>query len=191
MKQDYPPFRFAMVESNLYRGAYPKPRNVLFLKKLKLKQILSLTPEPLPSPLQDLFQSDKIACLHFKVDKPKESIPLSFPKVLQILQILTDPHQLPLFIHCLDGTLVTSLIIMSLRKLQGWNGLSYKAEACRFLREGVLSSEESEFMDKFTGELELPLLLPNWLHLPSKHPFFKFKVGLFLLVLSNLYTVII
>lgn len=28
-----PPFRFTMVEENLFRGGYPKPRNKRFLKR--------------------------------------------------------------------------------------------------------------------------------------------------------------
>lgn len=28
-----PPFRFTIVEENLFRGGYPKPRNIRFLKR--------------------------------------------------------------------------------------------------------------------------------------------------------------
>ncbi len=40
-----PPFRFSHVESNLFRSAYPMPRNHAFLRTLRLRTIVSLTDE--------------------------------------------------------------------------------------------------------------------------------------------------
>jgi hypothetical protein len=39
-----PPFRFSIVELDVYRGAYPTLKNFPFLKTLALKTIISLTP---------------------------------------------------------------------------------------------------------------------------------------------------
>lgn len=175
----FPPYRFAYVEETLLRGAYPRPINAPFLRTLKLSTVISLTPEPLS---RDTELGPATALVHIKVDKPKDdAIPLSFPKVFQILSLLIDPRAQPLYIHCLDGTVVTSLVIMCLRKLQGWLPSAYYSEAGRFLRDGLLSPEETEFMDKFTGDFELAASpLPKWLWGGSiqgwkRHPFFKLK----------------
>ncbi|CAG8806195.1 4677_t:CDS:2, partial [Dentiscutata erythropus] len=48
-----------------------------------------------------------------------------------------------------------------------------------YLRGGVISSEESEFIEKFSGEIEIPSTITHWLwggHVTSnKHPRFKLK----------------
>ena len=93
----FPPFRYALVEKTIHRGAFPKPRNASFLSTLSLKTILSLTPEPI-TPLQSL---QDVEYIHIKVDKPKENIPLSFSKVFQILSVLTDIERAPIYLHCL------------------------------------------------------------------------------------------
>ena len=70
---------------------------------------------------------------------------------------------------------------MALRKLQGWSNLSYMSEACRFMRDGSLSSEESEFITKLNGEFEVPSTLPKWLWGGTvyfkKHTHFKIKMS--------------
>ncbi|KAJ3321142.1 hypothetical protein HDV06_004595 [Boothiomyces sp. JEL0866] len=117
-------------------------------------------------------------------NKPKENVPLNFQKVYQILMILIDPAYHPIYVHCLDGAVVTMVTIMCLRKLQGWPVDSYLSEAQRFLKEDELSSEEVEFVTKFNGEFEIPAnlvpKLPKWVFAivnPRKHPTMKLRLG--------------
>ncbi|KAI8925122.1 protein-tyrosine phosphatase, partial [Entophlyctis helioformis] len=120
----YPPYRFAAVEDDLYRGGFPKDRNLRFLARLRLRTILSLTPDPPSDPALLAFAAaHAITLIHIRVDKPKEAvIPLSFPRVVQILQVLLDvANTAPLYMHCLDGSLVTSVVVCCLRKLQCWS----------------------------------------------------------------------
>ncbi|KAJ8325327.1 protein-tyrosine-phosphatase [Batrachochytrium dendrobatidis] len=164
----YPTYRFGTVEEDLFRGGYPKDRNHRFLARLGLKTIVSLTPEPLSEPsILKFAASNNITLVHIRVDRPKENIPLSFPKVAQILPVLIDSCSYPLYVHCLDGSLVTTLVIMCLRKLQCWSVASYRSECIRYLKEAMLSSEEAEFVTKFTGDFEishaLAARLPKWL----------------------------
>ncbi|KAI8816767.1 protein-tyrosine phosphatase, partial [Fimicolochytrium jonesii] len=159
----YPPFRYGQVEDDLYRGGYPKPRNFRFLTRLRLKSILSLTPEPANADLAAFCAEQKITALHVRVDKPKEHIPLTFQKTAQILAIVIDPNNYPLFVHCLDGAGVTSALIMCLRKLQCWTMSSILYESSRYNKEGTIGSEEGEFVEKFSAEVELPIRLPAWL----------------------------
>jgi len=49
----------------------------------------------------------------------------------------------------------------------------------RFLRGGVISSEENEFVEKFSAEIEIPCTIPTWLWGGRvdfvKHPTLKLK----------------
>ena len=40
-----PPENFSMVESGVYRSAFPRTKNFSFLKSLKLKTVIPLVPE--------------------------------------------------------------------------------------------------------------------------------------------------
>jgi hypothetical protein len=143
----YPTYRFSQVEVDLFRGGYPKERNIGFLKRLQLKTILSLTPNPI-----DLLQ--QVNCIHIKIDKPKENIPISFQKMNQILQIVLDNNAYPLYIHCLDGQLITSIVLMCLRKLMGWDMNSIRGESIRFLKEEALNTEQQEYIEKYQPDFE-------------------------------------
>ena len=54
-----PPFRYAIVEEGLYRGAYPTHRNFRFMKRLRLRVVLSFIPkDPHPSLVQFCEEND-------------------------------------------------------------------------------------------------------------------------------------
>jgi protein tyrosine/serine phosphatase len=88
------------------------------------------------------------------------------------LLLLLDSSNYPVYIHCLDGQLVTSMIIMCLRKMMQWEFSSIKQEALRFLKEE--SSEHQEFVEKYPGEFEVNSVPPSWFQL-RKHPSLKYK----------------
>ncbi|TPX33399.1 hypothetical protein SmJEL517_g03683 [Synchytrium microbalum] len=176
----YPPFRFAAVEEDLFRGALPKPRNYRFLLRLHLKTILSLTPQPPPVSMYQFASQNTIQLVHIRVDKPKDSVPLTYAKVGALLNTIIDPNNLPMFIHCLDGVIVTGVVIMCLRKLQCWNVPSATIEFTRFVKEGVIGSDEAEFIEKFQYEFEIGKSLPKWLWNGNptfrKHPSLKVRL---------------
>ncbi|TPX51827.1 hypothetical protein SeMB42_g00502 [Synchytrium endobioticum] len=167
----YPPFRFQAVEADLFRGGLPKPRNYRFLLRLNARTIVSLTPQPPPSSMHQFALRNNIQLVHIKVDKPKGSVPLTYAKVGTLLNTVIDPNNLPLFIHCLDGVIVTGVVIMCLRKLQCWSIPSATIEYTRFIREGVIGSDEAEFVDKFQYDFEIGRSLPKWLW--NGHPTFR------------------
>jgi hypothetical protein len=92
-------------------------------------------------------------------------------------------HDAPIYIHCYDGTHITGMIIMCLRKLQCWDVSTVHAEFSRFMRGGIITNEESQFVSSFNGNacehnlalgkrgfnagsgdgIGLPLHLPEWL----------------------------
>ncbi|CAO3612183.1 unnamed protein product [Cunninghamella echinulata] len=103
--------------------------------------------------------------LQLTVDCMKEdNVPLTYNKTLLALQIIIDPENHPIYIHCLDGADVTGLVIACLRKLQMWSLSSTIVEFSRNLHTSVVSSEEFEFVENFKNfEVTIPLTIPKWL----------------------------
>ncbi|KAF9115415.1 hypothetical protein BGX27_007915 [Mortierella sp. AM989] len=174
-----PPFRFGTVEPEVYRGAYPKQRNLRFLKRLKLRTILSLIPDAPDAVFQEFCTQQGIRSIHLPVDKVKDNVPLTYNRAVEAVQIIINQENLPIYIHCLDGASVTGLVICCLRKLQTWNISSAMGEFLRYLRGGVISSEESAFVEKFSSEIEISKPIPPWLWdglvTFKKHPTLKLK----------------
>eukprot|EP01135_Chromosphaera_perkinsii_P000904 Nk52_evm2s153 gene=Nk52_evmTU2s153 len=172
-----PPFRYHMVEDGVYRGAYPAHRNQRFLKRLNLKTVLSLTPEEPHPNLAAFWSEEGIRCVHVHVDKYKENITVTQPKICQALSVIINKENHPMYVHCYDGMNVTGMVILFLRKLQMWSLPLAISEFIRFQKDSVISSEESEFADTIVhSELEIPSCLPTFLDgIPlgnSKHPTF-------------------
>ncbi|OZJ06829.1 hypothetical protein BZG36_00061 [Bifiguratus adelaidae] len=176
-----PPFRFAIVEEGLFRGAYPKQRNLRFLKRLKLRTFLSLTPSPLDDAARDFCKGNKIECIHLQVDRWKEdNVPLTYKRTVLAIQYIINPDHHPLYLHCLDGSNVTGLVIACMRRLQLWTLASTFIEYSHYLRTSGLSSDESEFIERFNKvEIVIPRRIPPWLwggQVPfDVHPILKLK----------------
>lgn len=65
----------AVLTQSLYKGGFPRRRNLPFLSRLRLKTILSLTPKPLDVLEEDVSQwakSNDISLVHVKCEKPKD-----------------------------------------------------------------------------------------------------------------------
>ncbi|CAG8465235.1 3974_t:CDS:2 [Diversispora eburnea] len=127
--------------------------------------MLSLIPDPPVPELIEFCQNENIRNIHLQVAKFKDNVPLSYSKAIQSVQV--------------DGANVTGLVVACLRKLQMWSIPSVMGEFLRYLRGGVISFEESEFIEKFSAEIEIPYTIPSWLWEGKvtfdKHPTLKLK----------------
>ncbi|OLY84732.1 putative tyrosine-protein phosphatase [Smittium mucronatum] len=167
-----PPFRFGQVENGVYRGGYPKTRNFPFLKRLKLKVIISLIPNEPNEDLKEFCSAENISHIFIPVDLPDDNVTLTSQVVSKSLQIITDPANNPVYYHCMNGSNVSGLLSMCLRKLQLWIQHSYEIEFIRFERNGELISDETDFVDEYKGAdliLSNPYALWLWPHLNLKH----------------------
>lgn len=137
----------------------------------------------------------------------QDEVTLTNDKVIAILEIIINPENLPLFLHCVDGSHVSGLVVcvvpllicslsaasqsclkklercysllhsshmyvgqvMCFRKLQSWTLSTSTAEFCKFQREGKISREESQFVEDFHGEIEVPPVIPSWLWQASSY----------------------
>jgi tyrosine-protein phosphatase OCA6 len=180
-RQLIPPFRYAIVEDSFFRGAYPTIKNFRFLRRLHLKTLVSLTPEAHPNrDMKEFCEHEGITVHNFFVDKFQgDGVTLTNAKVIQVLQIIIRPENLPVYVHCLDGTHVTGVVVMCFRKLQSWNLSTSTAEFCQFEKDGEISREESQFVESFRGEIEVPPVIPRWLWQgirTVKHPSFRLRL---------------
>jgi len=176
------PFRYSMVEEGLFRGGYPTRKNFRFLRRLKLKTIISLIPNPPNADLLEFCEKEKITNLHFSVPKFKEDdakVTLLPHLVSHILSLIIDASSLPVFLHCLDGAHTTGLLIMCLRKLQNWGLTVILSEFTRFTRDSQIHTTESEFLENFKREVFIPVNIPKWLWQGErilKHPIMNIKL---------------
>jgi tyrosine-protein phosphatase OCA6 len=158
-----PPTRFAHVNPGITRGAYPTLRNFRFLSRLQLKTIISLTPEA-PTPDVMLFAemagvrvvhipiarmatlSDAVQCAVLLAVNVRQEYPafavnkwLTPHVQCSLEQICIEANNHPVYLHCLDGRRISSLVVLLLRRVQGWSPLTALSEYWR-----CVSSESAQ-----------------------------------------------
>ncbi|BFZ60414.1 protein-tyrosine-phosphatase [Saitoella coloradoensis] len=168
-----PPLRFSTTDTGIYRGSYPHPSNLPFLRRQKLKTIISLTPKPLETYLstepsdQDQAQKDDphhiagknaqittwcrdhgITLIHLPVEagKTKKELGLSTTTARSAVNLLLDLTNHPIYIHCLNGCEITGLVIACLRKVQGWSLPSAMHEYGRY---ALAAGAHTSFLEGF------------------------------------------
>ncbi|KAJ2555020.1 protein-tyrosine-phosphatase [Coemansia sp. RSA 1933] len=146
-----PPYRFERVQPGLYRGSYPKPRNHRFLRRQRLKTMISLVPHDNDTTLSTFCKAEGIERIVITVASPQDNVTITEETVSRCLELATDPRYAPLYLHCLDGSNVTGVVVMCLRKLQLWRVASYQNEYLRYEQDGEIIPEESEFVEAYTG----------------------------------------
>lgn len=65
----YPPFRYGIVHTGIYRGAYPTLPNFRFLSRLQLKTIISLTPEDPINDLKAFAEMAGVTIRHYPISR--------------------------------------------------------------------------------------------------------------------------
>lgn len=113
--------------------------------------------------LKDFCRCERIELMHYTVKQVKYDIAFTSNTVTEILLLLINPKNFPLYIHCNDGTHIIGLIIMCLRKLQGWSYDSCKNEYLRYCQSRKIEDYESHFVKSYTGPIEIKGEYPSWL----------------------------
>ncbi|KAL7415720.1 tyrosine phosphatase family-domain-containing protein [Mrakia frigida] len=160
-----PPFHLSLLLSSpnesIYRGSLPHPRNLRFLRRLHLRTILSLTPQPLPAETLRWAEKEGIRCVWVEVGTAgEESLGSALKEgVKEGLATLLDSRNLPLYVHCGDGGVNTSALMGALRRMQGWSSESILNEALRF--DPTPSSPNPALLPFITSFALPPLLFPS------------------------------
>lgn len=90
-----PPLRFACVEQGVYRGAYPSLINLRFLRRLRLRSVISLLPEQ-PSPdLVGWCQLNGVQHYAEAVAVPKDEVLLTHERAAELLRVALHASRLP------------------------------------------------------------------------------------------------
>lgn len=185
-----PPIKFSKIEPTLYRGAYPRPINYRYLKTLKLKTMIAVTPYPItmetdPS-LTEFCSKYAIQLVHIETDKDakekgkKRSIPIDHNQVLRVLELILNKASNPIFLFCNNGGQVTSLIVACLRKLQFWSSVSIYNEFANF--STTINHNDRAFIEDFRARMKLPRTADRvgWIwhglsaNVIQKHPHLQF-----------------
>lgn len=160
------PLHFNTVQPNLYRGSYPREINFPFLRTLQLKNIVSLTPDPLNDTIQMFCKENNIKMLHIecnkkskkpkdptekKVKRKKKPVPIDYDVVIKTIMFLVDRRNYPVYIHCENGDLITSLVIACLRRFTYWSTVSILNEF--LIYNSSINVYERDFIENFKSEV--------------------------------------
>ncbi|KAH3663434.1 hypothetical protein WICMUC_005960 [Wickerhamomyces mucosus] len=183
-----PPLRFATLQPNLYRGSYPRSINYRFLKRLNLKFIVSLTPEPITSEtdpsLYKFAQEQNIKLIHIECGqegsgkRKKRGVPIEYSTVVKVLELMIDLDYSPSYVHCLNGGQVSSLVIACLRKLSFWSSVSIFNEFLIYTNS--INVKDRTFIEEFIAEINVPKNKVPWIwkglskDVVGNHPTLKF-----------------
>lgn len=156
-----PPLKFSTVQKEVYRGAYPREMNFEFLHTLQIKTIVSLTPNPITPDtdpnLYEFAQRNNISLVHIECSQSgkgkKRGVPMGYSTVLSTLDYIIHTQYAPVYIHCLNGGQVTSLVIACLRKLQFWSSISIFNEFINFTTS--ITVNDRNFVEGFKGEVNV------------------------------------
>ena len=169
-----PPFRYALVEEGFHRGAHPSLKNMRYMRRLKLRTIISLIPDA-DNPSSDLVEfckEENINHIIHQLAKYNDGFTHTPELVATILAQVLDPANRPVFLHCLDGRQNTGLVIMCLRKLQNWCLSSIIDEFRRYTKSNDFTFEEQQFVQTFSATVMLPETIPPWLR-NAQYPYFS------------------
>lgn len=115
------PVNFSMVETGVFRSSFPRSKNMSFLKRLKLRTVISLVPEGYPDYLLEFYQK----CGTKLISRPLEGNKWPFKEIEEMelckaVHNILDESNRPLLIHCNKGKHRTGCVIGCLRKVRGW-----------------------------------------------------------------------
>ncbi|KAJ2508221.1 tyrosine-protein phosphatase siw14 [Coemansia sp. RSA 2049] len=144
----HPPENFSMVCPYIYRSGMPKKRSFPFLKRLRLRSVLTLILEEYPAQNQRFLEASGVRLFQFGVAGNKEPF-ADIPEhvMCEALLVLLDSRNHPVLIHCNKGKHRTGCLVGCLRKLQEWTSTSVFDEYRRF------SAPKSRSMDQLFIEL--------------------------------------
>ena len=116
------PYNFSLVDRGIYRSSFPRTKNIGFIKRLKLKTVVSLVPEDYPSQLVDFYEREGIKLISIGVDGnkgPFKSIGVEL--FSHAVAVVLDPSNHPILIHCNKGKHRTGCVVACVRRTKGWS----------------------------------------------------------------------
>ena len=146
------PENFAMVESGVYRSAFPRSKNILFLSSLNLKSVVALIPEDYPAHMVEFYKKNDIKLIKFGLDGNK----WPFKQIDEfdfrsVLREIMNPLNRPLLIHCNKGKHRTGTVVGCIRKIREWSFSSIVGEYLMFAAPKT-RLEDQRYIESFDVE---------------------------------------
>ncbi|KAL8681685.1 MAG: hypothetical protein Q9186_002202 [Xanthomendoza sp. 1 TL-2023] len=113
-----PVINFGEVAPGIYRSSFPMSGNFDHLRSLGLKTILTLVPEEYPA--ENVLFMTEYGIQHVQIPIPahkNESVTIPLENIANALDILRNPKQHPVLVHCNKGKHRTGCIIAAYRLL--------------------------------------------------------------------------
>jgi protein tyrosine/serine phosphatase len=162
-----PPEAFGIVAPGIYRSSALHPSHFSFLKSLKLKTVVVLSPEAPSRTITHFLNDNQIKLLHLgHVPVLHHPTPWSLSEELikDALELILDSALSPLLITCTSGAHETGVLVGCLRKLQGWSITSLIMEYRLFAGSKARFGHE-QFMELFDLDLiAISRHVPIWLN---------------------------
>eukprot|EP01134_Creolimax_fragrantissima_P000126 CFRG0126T1 len=160
---------FGIVEKGVYRSNIPYPSNFSFIRKLKLKTVLVLSPERPVRAVTEFFDENGIDVIHLgKMTWSSASWkPMSDDMLKEGLQYVLDVKRQPIMVTCTFGIYQTGTLVGCLRRLQNWNLNAILNE------HNMYGGERTRYFNVLLIEIfdldlvTLPLNLPDWFIRPQ------------------------
>lgn len=109
---------FGVVAEGIYRSSFPHPTNLEHLESLKLRTIITLVDEPYAPESLQFVEANHINHLRIPIVAHKAADRVnSLAEVARVMQVLMDPSQHPVLVHCNKGKHRTGCMIAAYRKL--------------------------------------------------------------------------
>jgi tyrosine-protein phosphatase SIW14 len=143
------PENFSMVEPGLYRSAFPRTKNIEFLKRLGLKSVVPLIPEEYPTAMVDFYRSQGITLLTHGLDGNKWPFKeIEHVELMRALRDVLDEANRPALIHCNKGKHRTGSLVGCLRRVRNWSLSTAISEYIMFASPKP-RLEDQQFIESF------------------------------------------
>ncbi|KAL6242602.1 tyrosine-protein phosphatase siw14 [Rhinocladiella similis] len=115
------PVNFQVIAPGLYRSSYPMYAHFDTLADLELKTIITLVASPIPFDYANFITSNGIT--HYQIPIQANKDPKIYSPeetVNKVLNLILDPSNYPMLIHCNKGRHRTGTMVACFRKVTGW-----------------------------------------------------------------------
>ncbi|TLD23803.1 hypothetical protein PspLS_06516 [Pyricularia sp. CBS 133598] len=113
------PVNFGMIVPGVYRSGYPQQEHHAFMKDLKLKTVVTLVEKEPPEGFKPFLTSNNIKH-HIIAMKGTKKESISLGTMQSILNVVLNPKNHPLLVHCNHGKHRTGCVAGVVRKVTGW-----------------------------------------------------------------------
>ncbi|KAF4119502.1 hypothetical protein GMORB2_4632 [Geosmithia morbida] len=153
------PANFGVVIPGVYRSGYPTKDDFSYLQGLELKTVVTLVKkDELDDGLGEFATENGINQIIFNIKgTKKEAIAPSAMRM--ILEVVLNPNNYPLLIHCNRGKHRTGCVVASMRMTAGWENHHALSEY-RAYAEPKVRDCDVEYITNLDASLVRPRLLP-------------------------------